>query len=316
MNQKQWKKLTHSIDKPKDFWYWRNKAVEYFNLQKGQVIHHLRDTKEQRIFNDNYYERWGFDFNEEMKYCICISKEEHSELHKYSLETKQKMSESAKHRRGEQSNRGRIPYNNGKIMIRLKPTDIIPDGFTKGLLLTPNYFGHYLTKETIEKQQKTKKERGTNKKSLKTRKKMSEAAKKYKKTEAHLQHIREAAKKRKGQPSPIKGIKRSQEFCKKVSEATKKVMNTPEMLLKLKEAREKLKNTPFWTDGTKNKRCLDCPGENWYLGYTYSKKNIGVFWWNNGKIETKSKECPGEGWVKGRLHKCFYKRGMTFKTEI
>ena len=80
MNQKQWKKLTHSIDKPKDFWYWRNKAVEYFNLQKGQVIHHLRDTKEQCIFNDNYYERWGFDFNEEMKYCICISKEEHSEL--------------------------------------------------------------------------------------------------------------------------------------------------------------------------------------------------------------------------------------------
>ena len=84
MNQKQWKKLTHSIDKPKDFWYWRNKAVEYFNLQKGQVIHHLRDTKEQRIFNDNYYERWGFDFNEEMKYCICISKEEHSELHRHS----------------------------------------------------------------------------------------------------------------------------------------------------------------------------------------------------------------------------------------
>lgn len=131
-----------------------------------------------------------------------------------------------------------------------------------------------------------------------------------------MQHIREAAKKRKGQPSPIKGIKRSQEFCKKVSEATKKVMNTPEMLLKLKEAREKLKNTPFWTDGTKNKRCLDCPGENWYLGYTYSKKNIGVFWWNNGKDETKAKECPGKDWVRGRLRKVFYKKGMNLKTEV
>lgn len=77
MNVKEWK----SLEKHGDDWFWRNKAVKYFNLQKGQVIHHLRDTEEQRDFNDKHYERWGFDFNGEMKYCIVMTSEEHRIYH-------------------------------------------------------------------------------------------------------------------------------------------------------------------------------------------------------------------------------------------
>ena len=51
MNVKEWKLL----EKHGNDWFWRNKAVKYFNLQRGQVIHHLRDTEEQRNFNDKYY---------------------------------------------------------------------------------------------------------------------------------------------------------------------------------------------------------------------------------------------------------------------
>ena len=232
MNQKEWRLKSRNKNKEPNFWYWRNKAIKYFNLQKGQVIHHLRDTEEQCIFNDKYYERWGFDFNEKMKYCICISKEEHLKIHSISEDTRKRMSESAKKR--ECPNKGRITYNNGEKMIRLKPDDPIPEGFKKGLLLTANRFGHHPTKEAIEKQWKTKKEKGTDKKSSITRRKMSEAAKKYKKTELHLQHIKEAAKKRKGQIPWNKGKKMSKDFCEKVSKYTKIAMNTDEVKAKLK----------------------------------------------------------------------------------
>lgn len=231
MNQKEWRLKSRQKDKEPNFWYWRNQAIHYFKLQKGQVIHHLRNTQEECDFNDKYYERWGFDFNNEMKYCICISQDEHRKIHSISEDTRKKMSESAKNRVS--PNKGRIPYNNGKVMIRLKPTDDVPEGFIKGLLLTSNRFGHKPSKEAIEKQWKTKRERGTDKKSIETRQKMSEAAKKYVKTETHIKNIRKAAKKRKGQIPWNKGKKMSKEFCEKVSKLTKLAMNKSEVKLKL-----------------------------------------------------------------------------------
>ena len=102
MNRKEWKKLSKS-KKNKEFWYWRNKAVKFFNLQKGEVIHHLIETDEQKEFNKKYYERWGFDFNETMKYCIKMTKEEHDNYHASlrkgkhnSKEHNKKVSESLK----------------------------------------------------------------------------------------------------------------------------------------------------------------------------------------------------------------------------
>lgn len=71
----------HKDEVPKDFWLWRNKAVKYFNLQKGEVIHHLIETEEQKEFNKKHYERWGFDFNGEMKFAVKMTKEEHDNYH-------------------------------------------------------------------------------------------------------------------------------------------------------------------------------------------------------------------------------------------
>lgn len=81
MNMKEWKYHSKNPENRKEFFYWRNKAVQYFNLKPGEVIHHLMETPEQKEFNSKYYERWGFDFNGEMKYCVKMLKEQHDEYH-------------------------------------------------------------------------------------------------------------------------------------------------------------------------------------------------------------------------------------------
>lgn len=99
MNQVEWKRSIKNkslIKLPHNFWYWRNKAIKYFKKPKNYVIHHLRNTKEQQVFNDQYYERWGFDFDENMKYCVCISEEEHRKIHRLSKETRNKISQGLK----------------------------------------------------------------------------------------------------------------------------------------------------------------------------------------------------------------------------
>lgn len=81
MNFKEWKKESLNPKDKKTFWYWRNKAIVYFDLKPGEVIHHLMETEEQKEFNRNYYERWGFDLNGEMKYCVKMTKIEHDNYH-------------------------------------------------------------------------------------------------------------------------------------------------------------------------------------------------------------------------------------------
>lgn len=316
MNQKQWKQKIKNKDYTSkgEFWKYRNLARKYFDMtnKKGYVIHHLRDTEEQRNFNDQYYERWGFDFNEEMKYCVCISEKEHRQLHKFLQDTKLRMSESAK-ARGGAAIKGLIFYNNGMRNIKLRPSALPPPGFVKGMLVTENMKGRHPTKEEIEKAQRTKKERGTDKKSAETRQKMSEAAKHYKKTPEHLKHIREAAIKRRGIPAKNKGTKLSKEAKDKVSERTKLAMQRPEVIEKMRKARERQKDYIWWTNGIKNHFCKECPGIDWYKGYSGGKHCIGTKTWNNGVAEKKSKECPGKGWVLGRLYRVFYTKGLTYK---
>ena len=100
MNQKEWKKL--SIQKreflPKNFFLYRNLAVKILGWKRGKglVIHHLRDTEEQRKFNDTYYERWGIDFDGQLKYTKLVTKEEHTQIHKLSEETKAKIVKNCK----------------------------------------------------------------------------------------------------------------------------------------------------------------------------------------------------------------------------
>ena len=94
MNQKEWKTLTQKprIEIPHDTFKFRNLAEKHFGYKRGSgmVIHHLRDTEEQRNFNDTYYERWGFNLDGEMRYAIMITKEEHTQIHRLSKETIEK----------------------------------------------------------------------------------------------------------------------------------------------------------------------------------------------------------------------------------
>ena len=98
MNQKEYKALLQGPKekRPKDFFKYRNLAEKTLGYKRnsGLTIHHLRNTKEQQDFNDKYYERWGFDFDGKMKYCVCITTEEHKKLHQLSQETKNKISQS------------------------------------------------------------------------------------------------------------------------------------------------------------------------------------------------------------------------------
>jgi len=47
MNQLEWKIISRNGTKPGGLFNFRNQAVKYFNLKKGEVIHHLRETEEQ-----------------------------------------------------------------------------------------------------------------------------------------------------------------------------------------------------------------------------------------------------------------------------
>ena len=105
MNQKEWKESLDCCDK--HLWYNKTRKIQrslQFNEDKtATVIHHLRDTEEQRKYNDDHYELWGFEIDEDGnehfaygKYVIFVTKEEHAEIHKRSEETKMKISEATK----------------------------------------------------------------------------------------------------------------------------------------------------------------------------------------------------------------------------
>lgn len=101
MNQREWKYSARYDGKYK----WRNKAksiqksLKYNSNPNATLIHHLRDTEEQRKYNDEHYELWGHNLDgtfEYGKYVIFVTKEEHTEIHKCSEETRKKRSESLK----------------------------------------------------------------------------------------------------------------------------------------------------------------------------------------------------------------------------
>lgn len=103
MNQKEWK----SCKKCNGKYIWYNKvrkiqrSLQHNQNQEAKVIHHLRDTEEQRKYNDEHYELWGFEIDEDGnehfeygKYIIFVTHEEHSAIHSQSEETRKKISEN------------------------------------------------------------------------------------------------------------------------------------------------------------------------------------------------------------------------------
>ena len=79
------------------------KSLQYNSNPEAIHRHHLRDTEEQRKYNDEHYELWGFEIDENGnehfeygKYIIFVTPEEHSSIHSHSEETRSKISESLK----------------------------------------------------------------------------------------------------------------------------------------------------------------------------------------------------------------------------
>lgn len=104
MNQTEWKKLA-KFDKSQLDWtyYNKSKAIQksliYNPDPNATVKHHLRDTPEQREYNDKYYELWGHNLDgtfEYGKYMIFMTPEEHNKLHNCSDEKRKKISEANK----------------------------------------------------------------------------------------------------------------------------------------------------------------------------------------------------------------------------
>ena len=101
MNIKEWKNSPNF--EGKYFWYQKTRSIQkslkYNTDSNATVIHHLRDTEEQRNYNDTHYELWGFNENgifEYGKYVIFVTQEQHSQIHMCSEETRRKISESEK----------------------------------------------------------------------------------------------------------------------------------------------------------------------------------------------------------------------------
>lgn len=98
MNQREWKRLCKA-DKHLLNWEYYNKtrklqkSLQFNTNENATVIHHLRDTEEQRNYNDSFYEFWGFNQDgtfEYGKYVIFVTKEDHNKIHSDSEETRKK----------------------------------------------------------------------------------------------------------------------------------------------------------------------------------------------------------------------------------
>jgi len=70
------------------------RSLKYNSDPKATVRHHLRDTEEQRKYNDEHYELWGFEIDENGKehfvygkYVTFMTEEEHIAIHNQSEET-------------------------------------------------------------------------------------------------------------------------------------------------------------------------------------------------------------------------------------
>ena len=109
MNRKDWRELCKDNSKSAFAWYNKVRKMllsrEFESLENcdkdAKVIHHLRDTEEQRKYNDEHYELFGFEIDESGneifnygKYVVFWTKEHHSEYHRLSEETRKKISES------------------------------------------------------------------------------------------------------------------------------------------------------------------------------------------------------------------------------
>ena len=102
MNIKEWQKACKEGCAPRKYdnlCRAEQKSLKYNPDPKATVRHHLRDTEEQRQYNDEHYEMWGFNEDgtfEYGKYIVFVTEEQHNKIHHHSEETRKKISISRK----------------------------------------------------------------------------------------------------------------------------------------------------------------------------------------------------------------------------
>lgn len=101
------------------------RTLKYNPDPNATTRHHLRDTEEQREYNDKHYELWGFEIDENGnerfeygKYVIFVTDEEHLAIHHVSEETREKISDTLK-------NSDKHPWRNKQLpdYVRQKISD-------------------------------------------------------------------------------------------------------------------------------------------------------------------------------------------------
>lgn len=124
MNYREWKnakKLGIQLDFK--FYNESHRLMKAFNLTNDTSkteVHHLRDTEEQRNYNDTYYEFWGFNQDgtfEYGKYVVFFTHEEHVSYHSLSEETRKKISEANKGRHYSDETKHKMSVNNARAML-------------------------------------------------------------------------------------------------------------------------------------------------------------------------------------------------------
>lgn len=250
MNQKEWKnaqKLGIHLDFK--FYNESHKLMKQFNIVNNTnktEVHHLRDTEEQRNYNDTYYERWGFNEDgtfEYGKYVVFFTHDEHISYHSLSEETRKKISEA--NRGGHRSNetKHKMSVNNARAMLGKHHTDDakkrISDG-NKGKTFSDET-KHKMSEYWINyyKEHPEAIRSGDNHPMYgkhhtdETKKKISDSNKlNWEDSNYRIKHSN-------AMKQYYKDNQVSQETRKKHSETCKRVFNTPEMHSKLSEAQKK-----------------------------------------------------------------------------
>ena len=97
------------------------KSLRYNSDPNAIHRHHLRDTEEQRKYNDEHYELWGFEIDENGKehfeygkYIVFLTQDEHNAIHAQSDETKAKRSASLLGHKVSDKTRKQISESNKK----------------------------------------------------------------------------------------------------------------------------------------------------------------------------------------------------------
>ena len=126
MNRKEWYKACEEGWAPRRYDNASReiqKSLKYNSDPNAITRHHLRDTEEQRKYNDEHYELWGFEIDENGnehfeygKYIVFMTPEEHTKLHHVSEETRLKLSNSL-----------HLFYqtDEGKLSAKLRMTDAV-----------------------------------------------------------------------------------------------------------------------------------------------------------------------------------------------